>query len=120
MNNELSTKQENELKEHLQKCTFCSKELADKKIVEDVLGGYKVEKAERSFITSLRIIQYQQKKKSNFYYLFSREMVLTSMLIFVALYIGVFLSFNTMFTDDIDLYQACDLYESVSLVGFFD
>ena len=120
LNNELSTTEKEEIQSHLTICTNCVYELSVLTNTNFLMSNYQNISAEQSFITSLRIIPHHTKQKASYFSLFPKEFAFSAMMVCLALYIGIFFSFNAVNTIEVDHHHTYNYHEGISLVSLLD
>ncbi|MCL1826950.1 MAG: zf-HC2 domain-containing protein [Candidatus Cloacimonetes bacterium] len=118
--NELSSEDKAVVSMHISGCAACQNEMADIQSINDIFKSYQEIPASDVFLAGLKAIPLQCKKRYSIFHLYPRELALSAMMIFIALYIGIFFSFNTFTTSTPDSYTAFEYFEGVSLVSLLE
>ena len=119
-NNELSKKEQDDIKVHLETCHSCRSYYDELNTVDKILTVYHHQAIDDDLQNSLLNIQFNQKKKIAFLNLFPKEFALTTASIMLALIIGGVFSNVLINNKNNTLVQQQDYLEQISLVSLIE
>ena len=120
LDNELDLENQLLLQEHITGCSACRDELLSLQSINSCLDVYEFKSGDATFFSDLYKIQFDAKKRFGLFNLFPRELAFSAILIFFALYIGIYFSLKTIDLNNIDLYYRIDYFEDISLISLLD
>jgi ribulose 1,5-bisphosphate carboxylase large subunit-like protein len=106
-----------EIENHIQNCVKCNLFIEESIKVNNVLSSFQQIKIDKTFLDSLQAIPLNNTKKKYIWSLFPEKLILTTVSIILAVFIGSIFSFtvvNALQIDDVDP------LEEISISYFFE